>query len=116
MYYPYSENKGADQLRSYREADLRLCFSICKMLVFSRRGSYINYIPDKYSGSVGYKLVRGTHLHQSEDYRNNNGMFQCIHSKVSSSLHTCITKSFIMAVKTDNFSDFCLKKLSAGTQ
>ena len=41
MYYPYSENKGADQLRSYREADLRLCFfRICINLVFSRRGSY----------------------------------------------------------------------------
>ena len=24
-----SENKGADQLRGYREADLRLCFRIC---------------------------------------------------------------------------------------
>ena len=24
LYYPSSENKGADQLRSYREADLRL--------------------------------------------------------------------------------------------
>ena len=35
-----SENKGADQLRGYREADLRLCFRICKKLVFSRRGSY----------------------------------------------------------------------------
>ena len=34
-----SENKGADQLRSYREADLRLCFRICKKTVFSRRGS-----------------------------------------------------------------------------
>ena len=30
LYYPYSENKGADQLRGYREADLRLCFRICK--------------------------------------------------------------------------------------
>ena len=27
MYYPSSENKGADQLRGYREADLRLCFA-----------------------------------------------------------------------------------------
>ena len=27
LYYPCSENKGADQLRGYREADLRLCFS-----------------------------------------------------------------------------------------
>ena len=35
LYYPSSENKGADQLRGYREADLRLCFRICKMLVFS---------------------------------------------------------------------------------
>ena len=30
MYYPCNENKGADQLRGYREADLRLCFRICK--------------------------------------------------------------------------------------
>ena len=42
MYYPCSENKGADQLRGYREADLRLCFHICKNPVFSRRGSYIS--------------------------------------------------------------------------
>ena len=39
MYYPCSENKGADQLRGYREADLRLCFRICKKPVFSKRGS-----------------------------------------------------------------------------
>ena len=39
MYYLCSENKGGDQLRSYREADLRLCFRICKKPVFSRRGS-----------------------------------------------------------------------------
>ena len=35
MYYPCSKNKGADQLRGYREADLRLCFRICRLLVFS---------------------------------------------------------------------------------
>ena len=35
LYYLCSENKGTDQLRGYREADLRLCFCICKMLVFS---------------------------------------------------------------------------------
>ena len=40
LYYPYSENKGADQLRGYREADLRLCFRKCKNPVFSCRGSY----------------------------------------------------------------------------
>ena len=35
LFYPCSENKGADQLRGYHEADLRLCFRICKTLVFS---------------------------------------------------------------------------------
>ena len=40
MLYLCSENKGADQLRGYREADLRLCFRICKKPVFSRRGSF----------------------------------------------------------------------------
>ena len=35
LNYPYSENKGTDQLRYYCEADLRLCFRICKSLVFS---------------------------------------------------------------------------------
>ena len=41
LYYPSSENKGADQLRGYREADLRLCFRICKLLVFPRGGSFV---------------------------------------------------------------------------
>ena len=35
LHYLCSKNKGADQLRGYREADLHLCFPICKMLVFS---------------------------------------------------------------------------------
>ena len=35
VYYPCSDNKGADQLHGYREADLRLCFRICRLLVFS---------------------------------------------------------------------------------
>ena len=42
LYYPCSKNKGADQLRGFREADLRLCFRISKKLVFSRRGSFNN--------------------------------------------------------------------------
>ena len=40
LYYPCSENKGADQLRGYREADLRLCFRLCRLLVFPWGGSY----------------------------------------------------------------------------
>ena len=39
MYYPSSENKGA----GYRKADLRLCFRICRLLVFPWGGSYIEY-------------------------------------------------------------------------
>ena len=35
MFYLCSENKGVVQLRGYREADLRLCFRICKKPVFS---------------------------------------------------------------------------------
>ena len=35
VYYPSSENKGADQLLSYCEADLGLCFRIGRLLVFS---------------------------------------------------------------------------------
>ena len=35
LYYLCSENKGADQLCGHRDADLRLCFRICKKLVFS---------------------------------------------------------------------------------
>ena len=44
VYHPCSENKGADQSRGYREADLRLCFHICRLLVFSSTGSYLNII------------------------------------------------------------------------
>ena len=39
MYYPSSENKGTDQLRGYREADLRLYFRLCRLLVFPWGGS-----------------------------------------------------------------------------
>ena len=35
LYYPNSENKGADQLCSYCTADLRLCFRTGKNLLFS---------------------------------------------------------------------------------
>ena len=40
LYYPSSESKGADQLRGYREADLRLCFRLGRLFVFPRGGSY----------------------------------------------------------------------------
>ena len=45
LYYPNSENKGTDQLHSYCEADLRLCFRIGKNPVFSRCGSHYEAEP-----------------------------------------------------------------------
>ena len=41
VYYLCSENKGADQLRGYREADLRLCFRLSRLLVFPCGGSFL---------------------------------------------------------------------------
>ena len=46
LYNLCGENKGADQLRGYREADLRLCFRICKKPVFSQRGSNKRHIKE----------------------------------------------------------------------
>ena len=43
LYYPCMENKGTDQLRGNLEADLRLCFRICRNPVFSQRGSVIRF-------------------------------------------------------------------------
>ena len=54
LYYPCSENKDADQLRSYCEADLRLCFRICRLLAFSWGGSFIENRP---SGSVDMNIL-----------------------------------------------------------
>ena len=53
MYYPCSENKDADQLRGYREADLRLCFRICKSR-FSHNEAQISEV----SCHLGSKLKR----------------------------------------------------------
>ena len=43
LYYPCSENKDADQLRGNREADLRLCFRICRFW-FSREAAQIQHV------------------------------------------------------------------------
>ena len=40
LYYVCSENKGVDQLRGNREADLRLCFRIC-ICWFSHDGAHL---------------------------------------------------------------------------
>ena len=60
LHYLYSENKGADQLHGYREADLRLCYRTCKKPVFSRRGSsiYLLHYQMHYYYSLLEKNVR----------------------------------------------------------
>ena len=54
FYYPSSENKGADQLRGYREADLRLCFRLCRLFVFPRGGLSIGKVT--YSADISLRL------------------------------------------------------------
>ena len=46
LCYPCSKNKGADQLRGYREADLRLCFRICKN-PFSHNAAHMKRVMNK---------------------------------------------------------------------
>ena len=53
LYYPFSENKGADQLCSHCKADLRLCFCICRLLVFLWSSSFY-YVYSFYSGSGSF--------------------------------------------------------------
>ena len=67
LYYPSSENKGADQLRSYCEADLRLCFRLCRLLVFPCGGSFVgvysrcsfNYVGLLVLIYLGQDLIKG---------------------------------------------------------
>ena len=40
VYYPCSKSKGADQLRGYLEADLRLCFRLCHAAAQMQSGVY----------------------------------------------------------------------------
>ena len=56
MYYPSGENKGADQLRGYREADLRLCFRLCRLLVFPWGGSFVRILKSEKQGVTAIHL------------------------------------------------------------
>ena len=49
LYYLCSENKDADPLRGYREADLRLCFCICKSR-FSHNEAHFEPVSSKAIG------------------------------------------------------------------
>ena len=47
LYCLCSENKGADQLCGYREADLRLCFRICQKATFVGQTGLLTFVKDK---------------------------------------------------------------------
>ena len=62
--YLCSENKEADQVRGYRDADLRLCFRICKIR-FSHDAAHIKLCTHKplhklYFGTFAFSLVGKT--------------------------------------------------------
>ena len=61
-----SENKDADQLRVYREADLRLCFRICEKPVFTYQG----YIKVAFCCLLGCMSPCHmiSHVHTSKNY------------------------------------------------
>ena len=63
MYSRYSENKGADQLRGYREADLRLCFAYAKI----RSSHGAAHMHHTYAYSYWTALCNG-HQHHTCDY------------------------------------------------
>ena len=56
LYYPSSENKGTDQLRGYCEADQRLCFRLCRLLVSPWGGSFL-WIPSFNHKFKSFELV-----------------------------------------------------------
>ena len=56
LYYPSSKNKGTDQLRGYREADLCLCFRLCRLLVFPWGGSLIFEPSHEKTNNLGLQL------------------------------------------------------------
>ena len=62
MYYPSSENKGDDQLRGYREADLRLCFRLCRLLVFPWGGSLVLLFQEGFVYAVEFSHRSGRDL------------------------------------------------------
>ena len=59
LYYPYSENKGADQLRSYCAAALRLNFQICKIPFSHDEAHMLSTI--FYQEKCGYPKFRYNH-------------------------------------------------------
>ena len=68
LNYPCSEKKGTDQLCGYREADLQLCFHLCKVVVFSCTGSCFKFQFMLVSVSVYMIYIDLLRLHVHVDY------------------------------------------------
>ena len=107
MYYPCSENKGADQLRGYREADLRLCFRIGNNPVFSRCSSngvchiaiepYLLFCTDKISISTVFAKMKSV-IYGCTDAIWITGtkikLHKCIHNKT----HAFVCPKFLLQI------------------
>ena len=65
LYCLCSENKGADQLRGYREADLRLYFANAKRL-FSHDAAQIDMIQREHM--VNRSTSFYSHVHKNETF------------------------------------------------
>ena len=61
-----SENKGADHLRGYCTADLRLCLYISRQLVFSRSGLY--HFEEYGQYTQDFEIVNSLQGHQSSSF------------------------------------------------
>ena len=53
------KHKGADQLHGYREADLLLCFRICKKPVSHDAAHILNMFDKFYSSRTTFRLFKG---------------------------------------------------------
>ena len=81
LYYLCSEKKGADQLCSYCEADLHLCFRLCRLLVFPCGGSNVlkYFITDNHFCRVG---VGWFCLKQCINFLSQNSSFKFYHPNI----------------------------------
>ena len=59
LYYPFNENKVADQLWGYCEADLRLCFRLGILLVFPCGSSNLNMYSAPFYTQMQYQWPCG---------------------------------------------------------
>ena len=101
LYHPCSKNKGADQLRSYCKADLRLCFRLCRLLVFPCGSSnYISMLEAKYKQSCFKQFALLVHAPQS---------FELPFLTRIGFLRNTVLTGFSLAHKNVHFDPFGLK-------